>query len=85
MLYSDFIGDLQSERQQVERTQEALMNLINNGFVLANFTGWDRDTQSDPQAYLMMTQNLSQYFYITKNSYSTVFENLEYIAGNIKK
>lgn len=61
------------------------MNLMNNGFVLSNFTGWDIDTSADEQARQIMKQNLSLYFYITKNTYTTVFENLERIAANIKK
>ena len=51
MIYVDFDGENKVQRLHPERTQEALMNLINGGFVLSSFTGWDRQTEGDQQAF----------------------------------
>ena len=48
--YTEFTLENKTYRGEQERTQEALMNLINNGFVLANFNGWDRNITGDELA-----------------------------------
>jgi hypothetical protein len=47
MIYTEFGENDKLSRLTEERTQEAIMNLMNNGFVLSNFTGWDIDTSAD--------------------------------------